>query len=158
MYDQPRYEPDEPSVFYADGRSSRPLVAGTVAREQRELDLISENPPEKHTSAQLQRGRERYDIYCSPCHDRAGSGQGVIVQRGFQVPPSFHQERLREASDSYLFQVITRGFGAMYPYGNRISPTDRWAIIGYVRALQLSQNIPVAELSDELRARVEASP
>lgn len=157
MYDQPRYEPDEPSAFFADGRSSRPQIPGTVSREQKALDEISETAPSNYTTAQLERGRERYDIYCSPCHDRAGTGQGIIVKRGFQVPPSLHQERLREASDSYLFQIITRGFGAMYPYGGRIPPADRWAIVGYVRALQLSQNIPLAELSAEQRIKVESA-
>jgi mono/diheme cytochrome c family protein len=157
MFDQPAYKPLQPSRFYADGRSSRAPVPGTVARGQLEREARESTPPETVTMAMLERGQERYDIHCSPCHDRTGSGNGIIVQRGFQRPPTFHQERLRAASDGHVFRVITRGFGAMYPYGNRIDIDDRWAIVAYVRALQLSQNVDVAELPSEVRAKLEAS-
>jgi mono/diheme cytochrome c family protein len=93
------------------------------------------------------RGRDRYDVYCSPCHSRTGDGDGMIVRRGFPAPPSYHSERLREAPDSHFFQVISDGFGVMYPYADRITPEDRWAIVAYIRALQLSRRAPSAELN-----------
>lgn len=157
MQDQPRYEPYEASEFFPDGRASRSPVPGTVPRGQLALDALSAQSPPV-TLAMLERGRERYDIYCSPCHDRAGTGQGVIVQRGFKVPPTFHQERLRTAGDHHYFEVISRGFGAMYGYAARIHPRDRWAIVAYVRALQFSQNAPVASLPLELKQKLEAMP
>ncbi|MBN8728722.1 MAG: cytochrome c [Xanthomonadales bacterium] len=92
------------------------------------------------TLAVLQRGRERFDIYCAPCHGRSGDGAGMIVQRGFPAPPSYHTTKLRNAPDGHFYQVISHGYGAMYPYADRIAPADRWAIIDYIRALQLSQN------------------
>jgi cytochrome c5 len=157
MQDQPRYEPYEASDFFGDGRSSRAPIPGTVARGQLAIDQLARTPPRKLTREHLERGKERYDIFCSPCHDRAGTGQGIIVQRGFQRPPTFHQDRLRGARDEHIFQVITRGFGAMYPQGNRIDVEDRWAIVGYVRALQLSQWANADELPAEARAAVEKS-
>lgn len=98
------------------------------------------------TESLLQRGRERFDIYCAPCHGRSGDGQGMVVQRGFPAPPSFHTDKLREAPDSHFYQVITHGYGVMYPYADRVAPADRWAIVAYVRALQLSQHAPRDEL------------
>jgi mono/diheme cytochrome c family protein len=98
------------------------------------------------TAALLTRGRERFDIFCAPCHSRAGDGEGMVAQRGFPAPPSFHIDRLRNAPDSHFYQVISDGYGVMYPYADRVPPQDRWAIIAYIRALQLSQHAPVAAL------------
>ncbi|MFL5815852.1 MAG: c-type cytochrome [Bdellovibrionia bacterium] len=103
------------------------------------------------TQALLERGRERYNIYCSPCHDFTGKGNGMIVQRGFIAPPSYHTDRLRDAPDSHFFDVISQGYGAMYSYGDRISVSDRWAIVAYIRALQLSQNFPAQSATKLLK-------
>jgi len=103
------------------------------------------------TRAILERGRERFTIYCQPCHSPVGDGDGLIVRRGFPAPPSFHIERLRKAPDRHFFEVITGGYGVMYPYADRVSPEDRWAIVAYIRALQLSQGAKAAELPDEVR-------
>lgn len=148
MHVQPRYEPEDPSTFFSDGRSERPPVAGTVARGQLRIDellytgrmngAVADLFPFPITAADLSRGRERYNIYCSPCHDYTGSGNGMIVQRGFPAPPSLHIERLRQAPAGHFFEVITNGLGLMYSYASRVSPEDRWRIAAYVRALQLS--------------------
>ena len=164
MHVQPRYNPYDPSDFFADGRSERPPVEGTVPRGEivsgpgqvvftgmlngREVDAF----PFPVTRAVLDRGRERYNIFCTPCHGWTGDGDGIVVQRGFRPPPSYHIDRLRQAPVGHFFSVITNGFGAMYPYGYRILPRDRWAIIAYIRALQLSRqatinNVPEAERS-----------
>src|SRR5581483_9555650 len=105
----------------------------------------------------LQRGRQRYDIYCTPCHDAAGYGNGTIPNRGFPHPPSFHQARLRDVSSDYIVDVITNGHGVMYGYADRVAPADRWAIAAYIRALQLSQQAPVADLNDQERAQLGAA-
>jgi mono/diheme cytochrome c family protein len=115
-------------------------VAGTIARE-----TVDDGVP-KLDLALLQRGRERFDIYCAPCHGRTGDGQGMIVRRGFPAPPSYHSDRLRAASEQHLYEVISQGYGAMFAYGRRIAPRDRWAIIAYIRALQLSQHSDMASL------------
>ena len=150
MHDQPRFKPLAKSDFYADLRSARTPVEGTVARGQLHEDSylytgkIGNNPgdymPFPVTEEVLLRGRERFDIYCSPCHSRLGDGRGMIVQRGFRAPPSYHTERLRNAPLGYLFDVMTQGFGAMPEYASQISARDRWAIVAYIRALQLSQH------------------
>lgn len=171
MADQPRYEPLEASGFFANGMASRPLVEGTVARGHLRTDadfyegrqgaqLTSAVPvPAVAASlgltgdeAQLRRailllGQQRFDIYCAPCHDRAATGQGMVVLRGFPAPPSLHSERLRQAPDGHLFDVASRGFGRMPSYADQVSTADRWAIVAYVRALQLSQHAPAADLS-----------
>lgn len=139
MYDQPKYAPLAPSTLFADGSSSRPQVAGTVAHAP-----PAAAPP--ITLSLLARGRERYDIYCAPCHGEGGDGAGIIVQHGFPAPPSYHSDRLRAAPDSRFYAVISEGYGAMYGYADRIAPADRWAIVAYVRALQLSQHAPAALL------------
>ena len=167
MHDQPRYEPLEASAFFADGRSARPQVRGTVARGELRLDehlyagTVNGEPatsfPFEITEDILERGRERYDIFCSTCHDRVGSGEGIVVKRGLKRPPSFHIERLREAPAGYYFDVVTRGFGAMYDLSDRVSVRDRWAITAYVRALQLSQNAALEEVPADRRAILEAS-
>ncbi|HSF33440.1 MAG TPA: cytochrome c [Candidatus Tectomicrobia bacterium] len=161
MQDQPRYEPLEASDFFADGRASRPLVEGTVAQGQLRLsdhlyagrvnDVLADTLPMPLTRQLLERGQERYNIYCSPCHDRAGSGQGVVVRRGFRRPSSFHIARLREAPIGYFYEVITNGFGAMMDYAAQVTPHDRWAIAAYIRALQLSQHATLADVPIEER-------
>jgi hypothetical protein len=149
MHDQPRFKPLAKSDFYADLRSARPPVEGTVARGQLHEDTyfytgkVGENPgdymPFPVTQEVLQRGRERFDIYCTPCHSRLGDGNGMVVQRGFQHPPSYHTDRLRKAPLGYFFMVMTEGFGAMPDYAEQVPPRDRWCIVAYIRALQLSQ-------------------
>ncbi len=166
MHDQPRYEPLEASAFFADGRSSRPQVAGTVARGELRLDAhlyagtVNGEPatefPFEITMDVLERGRERYDIFCSACHDYVGNGEGIVVRRGLKQPPSFHIERLRDAPPGYFFDVITRGFGAMYDLSDKVPVEDRWAIIAYVRALQLSQNATMVEVPAGMRAMLES--
>lgn len=165
MHDQPRYDPFEHSRFFDDRRAARPLVPGTVARGRLYEDdalfrglaagaPVEEVPLEISTEL-LARGRERYDIYCSPCHDRAGTGSGMIVRRGFKRPPSFHEERLRQSPAGYFFQVISSGFGAMSGYAAQIPVADRWAIVAYIRALQLSQRATLADVPEEERLRLE---
>ena len=166
MIDQPKFRPLERSDFFADGNSSRPQVEGTVARGQLRSDELlhtgkeggqpSERFPFAVDPKLLERGRERFEIFCAPCHGRLGDGQGMIVQRGFKIPPSFHIDRLRQAAPGYLFDVITNGFGAMVDYRGRISPADRWAIVAYVRALQLSQHLPASRLAAQERGRLES--
>lgn len=156
MHDQPRFKPLAKSDFYADLRSARAPVEGTVARGQLHEDTyfytgkVGSNPgdymPFPVTPAVLARGRERFDIYCAPCHSRLGDGNGMIVQRGFRSPPSYHTDRLRKAPLGYFFDVMTNGFGAMPEYASQIPPADRWAIVSYIRALQLSQNATQANV------------
>ena len=167
MQDQPRYRPFRTSAFFQDGRSARPLVAGTVARGQLEEDdhlyrgrigeEFAATFPFPVTAEVLERGRERYDIFCAPCHGRVGDGDGMIVQRGYRRPTSFHDERLRSSPVGHFFDAITRGFGVMPSYASQIPVADRWAIVAYVRALQLSQNFPAAELPPAERARLDAA-
>jgi mono/diheme cytochrome c family protein len=158
MHVQPRYNPYDPSNFFNDGQSARLPVAGTVPRGELTLGpdellytgKLNGQPatgfPFPVTREILERGRERFNINCSPCHGLTGDGDGMIVQRGLQRPTSFHDDRLRNASVGYFFEVITNGFGVMYPYGYRVPPRDRWAIIAYVRALQLSRQVSVSDL------------
>jgi mono/diheme cytochrome c family protein len=158
MHDQPRFKPLAKSDFYADLRSARPPVEGTVARGQLHEDAyfytgrVGTSPgdymPFPVTADVLARGRERFNIYCSPCHSRLGDGKGMIPQRGFRAPPSYHTERLRNAPLGYFFDVMTSGFGAMPEYASQIPPRDRWAIVAYIRALQLSQNATVADIPE----------
>jgi mono/diheme cytochrome c family protein len=160
MANQPRQNPLSPSNFFADGRSERPLVENTVARgEFANAVLIvpkdSNAFPLPLTPELLQRGQERYDIFCSPCHGLQGDGQGMVAMRGMKHPPSYHQERLRLEPNGYLYDVVTNGFGAMYGYSAQIPPRDRWAIIAYVRALQLSRNAHVADLPADLREKLK---
>ena len=164
MAEQPRYEPLAPSTFFPDGRSSRPLVPGTVARGQLQTDeqfytgqsggRPADTFPSPVTRQVLERGQERYDIYCSPCHGRLGTGDGMIVRRGLCCPPSFHLDRLREAPVGHFFDVITHGFGAMASYAAQVPPADRWAITAYIRALQLSQRTALVDLPPEERGKV----
>ncbi len=164
MHIQPKYKPDEPSTFFGDGRSDRPEVNGVVARGHLRTDqhlytgrvngVLVNTFPIPITRDVLERGRERFNIYCSPCHDYTGSGQGMIVQRGFPAPPSYHIDRLRQAPVGHFFEVITNGYGAMFSYASRISPKDRWAIVAYIRALQLSQHATLDDVPAQERSKL----
>lgn len=166
MADQPRLEPLQESQFFDDGRAARPLVEGTVARgyladdEHLYRGLIDGKPADRLPFAvdksALLRGQERYDIFCAPCHDRIGTGQGMIVRRGFRAPASLHIDRLRQTPDGAFFEHITKGFGTMPDYAQQISPQDRWAIVAYIRALQLSQNARLSDLPESDRRRLES--
>ena len=161
MYDQEKYEPHEATTFFKDGLTSRAPIEGTVARGGLRLDthlyegkvngeLATTLPPSiEFNRALLERGQERFNIYCTPCHDRTGSGNGVVVQRGLKQPPSLHQDRLRNAAIGYYFDVITNGFGSMFSYASRIPVNDRWAVAAYIRALQFSQEAAYDELPAE---------
>jgi mono/diheme cytochrome c family protein len=161
MHDQPKLDPLEFSDFFSDGASARPIVAGTVARgtlnEDEAYDTGKVNGeavtmfPFEITADVLSRGRERYEIYCSPCHSRTGYGDGMVVRRGYGRPPSLHTDALRMSPPGFFFDVITNGFGAMPDYRVEVPVRDRWAIAAYIRALQLSQRVNVAELSQEDR-------
>ncbi|MBO0799395.1 MAG: cytochrome c [Blastocatellia bacterium] len=185
MHDQPKYTPFRPSAFFADGKSERPLVDGTVPRrnlredaslpdgdsdggQSLRIDLASElqqtqpsdlskvtTPPIQITKEVLNRGEERFNISCSPCHGRGGDGNGMIAQRGFRHPPSYHIDRLREAPIGHFFDVMTNGFGAMPSYADQVGPRDRWAIAAYIRALQLSRNATLADVPPEERSKLK---
>jgi Cytochrome C oxidase, cbb3-type, subunit III len=164
MHEQPKYLPYEPTTFFDDGRSERPVVPGTVARGQLRLDELlytgKENGafankfPFPITRADLERGRQRYNIYCTPCHDYTGSGQGIVVQRGFPPPPSYHIDRLRQAPVGHFFDVMTSGYGSMYSYASRIEPEDRWRIAAYIRVLQLSEHSTVQDVPESERQKL----
>lgn len=167
MHDQPKYKPLAASTFFRDGRSARPLVEDTVARGHLDEDTefyagktAAGKPVEAFpiavTAELIQRGRERFDIYCSPCHDRTGGGRGMVVRRGFKQPPSYHIDRLRQAPAGYFFDVMTNGFGAMPDYRAQVDPADRWAIVAYIRALQRSQQATLADVPAEEAAKLEA--
>jgi cytochrome c553 len=165
MHDAPRYEPLEASGFFASGGSARTLVANTVPRGfLREDELLYTGKesgqfanvfPMPVTPAVMARGQERYNVFCSPCHGRTGTGNGMIVQRGFRQPPSYHEQRLREAPAGYFFDVMTNGFGAMQDYASQVPVADRWAIAAYIRALQLSQGANVADVPADRRADLD---
>lgn len=164
MADQARYDPLEASDFFNDGRSARPLVPGTVARGQLKTDehfytgkvngQLATTFPFPITREVLDRGEERFNIFCAPCHDRAGTGLGIVVRRGYRQPSSYHIDRLRSVAVGHFFDVMTNGFGAMPDYAAQIPPRDRWAIAAYVRALQLSQNATLDEVPPEERPRL----
>ena len=168
MYDQARYKPLGESNFYTDRRASRPLPEGTVARgwlredqklyEGKEGHQLVAALPMPLTRELLARGRERFNIYCTPCHDRTGGGRGMVVRRGYQPPPSFHIDRLREAPVGHFFDVMTNGLGAMPDYASQIEVPDRWAIAAYVKALQLSQNARVSDVPRYKRAYLANAP
>ena len=162
MANQPKNLPLSPSDFFEDGRSERPLLENTVARGSLADDALvvakdSNAFPLPLNLELLERGQNRYKIFCTPCHGLQGDGNGMISMRGMKHPPSFHQDRLRQAANGYVYDVITNGFGAMYGYSAQIPPRDRWAIIAYVRALQLSRNAKVADLPAQLRERLNQS-
>jgi len=161
MYDQPRGKPLAQSRFFQNGQVARPLVEGTVPREEAPEDellltgrmngQLSDTFPFRVTKEVLDRGHERFNVYCTPCHGPLGDGKGMIVQRGFPAPPSFHSDTLRAKPVGHYVDVITHGIGKMFPYADRVQPHDRWAIAAYIRALQLSQNAAVRDLSDAQR-------
>ena len=165
MHDAPRDNPLRPSVFFANGSSARPLLTNTVARGQLREDrhlyegIVDGKPAETFpfpiTEQVLQRGQERYTVFCSPCHGRTGEGNGMIVQRGFRQPPSYHEDRLRNAPVGYFFDVMTHGFGAMQDYATQVPVADRWAIAAYIRALQASQRATVDEVPADHRADLD---
>jgi cytochrome c5 len=161
MANQPRQNPLSPSEFFADGRSERPAVENTVVRGSVQEDQLivpkdSNAFPLPVTAELLERGQQRYGIFCTPCHGIQGDGMGMVAMRGMKHPPSYHQERLRQVPNGYLYDVVTNGFGAMYGYSAQIPPRDRWAIVAYLRALQLSRNAPVGQLPEELREKLMA--
>ena len=164
MHDQPKYIPLRPSAFFDDQRSARPLPEGTVARGQLRQDVefytgkigddFTDRFPYPVTREVFERGQQRFNIYCSPCHDRLGTGNGTIVRRGFRHPPSYHSDRLRSVRPGYIFDVITNGFGAMPDYAAQIPTRDRWAIVAYVRALQYSQMAALADVPPDKRGEL----
>jgi|SRR5690625_4987222 len=145
MDDQPRYKPFRPMADSPFRDPAQLPVEGTIARG-RLPQAVPETIPLPITAELLARGQERYQIYCLPCHSPLGDGDGFVTRRGFPNPPSYHSPRLRAASDKHFYQVMTEGYGIMYSYADRVAPTDRWAIVAYIRALQLSQHTPAAAL------------
>lgn len=166
MHDQPKFKPLMANDFFADGMASRGAVEGTVARGHLTTDdhlfqgKIGSEPatafPFPIAKADVERGRERFNIYCAPCHGELGDGEGMVVKRGFRHPPSFHAASVRDAPVGHYFDVVTNGFGAMPSYASRIAVNDRWAIIAYVRALQLSQNAKLEDLRPDERTKLGA--
>jgi len=156
MDSQPKYNEYKPGSLFSDGGSAQSPPAGSIARDDA-ADAAEKATKPALTAELLARGRLEADIYCAPCHDRTGSGNGIVVQRGMPRPPSFHDPKLREADDRHVFDVISDGYGAMYGYGDRIRPRDRWAIVAYVRALQLSQNASIDDVPSDQRSRLEAA-
>jgi hypothetical protein len=165
MHDQPKYIPLRPSSFFGDGRSARPVAEGTIARGQLGDDGVfytGKNDagqfvnefPFPVTREVLDRGQNRFNVYCAPCHDRLGDGDGRIVRRGYRHPPSYHIDRLRQVPNGYIYDVITNGFGAMPDYSAQIHPSDRWAIVAYVRALQLAHNAKAGDVPADKQAEL----
>jgi cytochrome c len=164
MHLQPKYKPLEPSSFFDDGRSERPAIPGTVAHDHLRTDahlytgrvdgVLVDSFPFPITRRDLERGRERFNIYCAPCHDYSGSGRGMIVQHRFPAPPSYHIDRLRDAPVGHFFEVITNGYGTMYSHADRVSPEDRWRIAAYIRALQLSRHATLADVAGSERQKL----
>jgi len=165
MHDNPRYEPLEATTFFADGRSSRAFVANTVARGTLREDThlyqgrvngqLATTFPMPVTAQVMARGQERFNVFCAPCHGRMGTGNGMVVQRGFRAPPSYSEERLRNAPIGYFFDVMTNGFGAMQDYAAQIPVQDRWAIAAYIRALQFSQNARIEDVPTDHRTDLD---
>lgn len=165
MKRQPKYTPYQPSPFFADGRSTRMPVADTVSRDGLRLDdhlykgkvngKDAETLPFPLTPELLNRGQERYTIFCSVCHGTLGKGDGMVVQRGFPAPPSYQLDRLMKAPVGHFYDVMTNGWGKMYSMNDRISVQDRWAIAAYIRVLQLSQNGRLSDVPEADRAALE---
>jgi hypothetical protein len=169
MSRQPKYKPMSYSDFFPDYRSERPVVDGTIALNPlygnnsyfsaHLAEIARSGIPIPITLDLLKRGQEKFNINCSPCHDRIGNGEGIIVQRGFPHPPSYHTERLRQAPDGHFFAVITEGLGRMWSYANRVDAGDRWAVAAYIRALQLSQNAAITDVpQSKLNQLLEKKP
>jgi mono/diheme cytochrome c family protein len=155
MDSQPKDNEYKPSGLFRDGKVLQAPVPGTVARgDLARADEVTQRP--QVTAELLQRGRVEYDVYCSPCHDRVGTGRGIVVQRGMPQPASLHDDRQRAATDQHLFDVISNGFGAMYAHGDRVQPRDRWAIVAYIRALQLSQHAALHDVPADQQTLLNA--
>ena len=165
MHDAPSYDPLQQTNFFANGAASRPLVANTVARGQLRADehlytgkvngQTATEFPMPVTEQVLDRGQERFNVYCAPCHGRTGEGNGMVVQRGFRAPPSYHDERLRNVPVGYFFDVMTNGFGAMQDYSAQVTVPDRWAIAAYIRVLQLSRHATVDDVPADRRGDLD---
>jgi mono/diheme cytochrome c family protein len=168
MDKQSNYRPLEPAPFFEGKTTARPIPAFTVARYSARAEAavsaarvngaLVQDVPVPVTLALLQRGRERFTIYCAVCHGDDGYGEGIIVRRGFPRPPSYHEQRLLDAPAAHFFEVITNGYGAMYSYADRVAPADRWAIVAYIRALQRSQHATLADVPANERANLESQP
>ncbi len=168
MQDEPRYKPLAHSEFFADGRSARPMVDGTVARGHLRIDEARytgkidgedvDQFPIPIQKADIERGQARFNIYCTPCHGRLGDGTGMVVLRGFRQPPSYYSERLVNAPVGHFYDVITNGFGAMPSYASRVEPDDRWRIVAYIRALQLSESASVNDVPADQRPNLQTEP
>jgi mono/diheme cytochrome c family protein len=169
MQDQPRYKPLAGSRIFPDGRSARPIPANTIARDELNADDLvhtgktsggdwTDTIPVPVTLALLKRGQERFDIFCSPCHARIGDGNGMVERRGFLRTADLHTDRVRQEPPGYLFEVISNGFGAMPDYGDQVPVSDRWAIVAYIRALQLSRNASLNDVPAEVRNLVSNLP
>jgi hypothetical protein len=168
METQGRYQPLQESAFFPDGRSARPPAPGSVPfgiPEENDVyftgltedGMFVETMPVEISLDMLERGRERYDIFCAPCHGLDGYGQGMIVQRGFPAPQSFHIDRIRQAPDGHIYSAIANGFGRMFSYGYRVPPADRWAITAYVRVLQFSQQASMDQLPSDEQLEMEGN-
>jgi cytochrome c553 len=165
MHDAPSYDPLQGTNFFANGAASRPLVPNTVPRGQLRADehlytgkingQVANEFPMPVTKQVLDRGQERFNVYCAPCHGRTGEGNGMIVQRGFRQPPSYHEERLRNVPVGYFFDVMTNGFGAMQDYSAQVTVPDRWAIAAYIRVLQLSRSATVNDVPADRRGDLD---
>ena len=168
MHDQPKIKAYREAEFFADRRGARPIPEGTVARGYLQEDehlytgkvsgRFTDEFPFQVTRQVLERGRDRFGIYCTPCHGPTGTGNGMVVQRGFRPPPSFHSDQVRKQTAGYWFDVMTNGFGAMPDYRAQVSPEDRWALAGYIRALQLSQQASTADVPSEKLPELDAPP
>lgn len=157
MVEQPNRKAFEAAERLPDRRVNQPPPPGAVARDELAAEqALATRPP--MSAALLARGRERFEIDCAPCHGRTGAGDGMVVQRGFPRPPSYFEPLLVEAPDRHFLDVMSNGYGAMYSYADRVAPADRWAILAYIRALQLSRHVAAAELPDALRSRLEGQP
>lgn len=159
MAHQPKDLPLWPSDFFTDGRSERPILENTVARGSVENDSLflpkdSNAFPLPLNMQLLERGRNRFNIFCSPCHGLQGDGDGLVAVRGMKHPPTYHQDRLRQAPNGYIYDIITNGFGVMLDYSMQLTPRDRWAVVAYVRALQLSRNAKVSDLPPDVREKI----
>jgi cytochrome c553 len=168
MQDQPKFPPYRPSTFFDDDRSERPLIEGTIARGHLDDDVayytgmgpdgkpVNEFPFPV-TREVMERGQQRFNVYCTPCHDRTGSGNGMVVRRGYKHPPSYYSDQVRKLANGFIFDVITRGFGAMPDYAAQVPVADRWAIVAYIRALQMSESATISDVPPDERAKLEAA-
>ncbi len=167
MQDQPKYKPLGQNRFFADGRDARPIPPNTIARDElSETDAVHtgadgngflQTIPLAVNAGLLRRGRDRFNIYCSPCHGQTGDGYGMVRQRGFWIPANLHTDRLRSVPPGYIYQVIKNGYGAMPDHGDQIPVNDRWAIVAYVRALQLSRNANLSDVPTAMREQLATS-